>query len=128
LKTKLKRNKNKLKFKGLDEREFRIKYAPEWVLKRGGKSSNLLKKYKKKFKIDLDCAIFELIELGIIFNELYLVELRNSYKNLEINKKKHIPITKFEFDRYHGNLDNDENFSFIVGYTSNGFPYGTLWE
>ena len=25
-------------------------------------------------------------------------------------------------------IEQDENFSFIVGYTSGGFPYGNPWE
>lgn len=25
-------------------------------------------------------------------------------------------------------IEQDENFSFIAGYTSGGFPYGTTWE
>ena len=25
-------------------------------------------------------------------------------------------------------FDQDENFAFIVGYTSGGFPYGLTWE
>ena len=25
-------------------------------------------------------------------------------------------------------IDSDENFAYIVGYTSNGFPYGITWE
>lgn len=25
-------------------------------------------------------------------------------------------------------IEQDENFSFIAGYTAGGFPYGTLWE
>lgn len=25
-------------------------------------------------------------------------------------------------------IEQDENFCFIAGYTSGGFPYGTTWE
>ncbi len=25
-------------------------------------------------------------------------------------------------------IEHDENFSFIAGYTSGGFPYGNMWE
>lgn len=25
-------------------------------------------------------------------------------------------------------IEQDENFSFIAGYTSGGFPYGNTWE
>lgn len=25
-------------------------------------------------------------------------------------------------------IEQDENFSFIAGYTAGGFPYGTPWE
>ncbi len=29
---------------------------------------------------------------------------------------------------YSLNMESDENFCFIVGYTSNGVPYGITWD
>ena len=43
-------------------------------------------------------------------------------KNTKKSKRrKQRSIQEFE-------LEQDENFSFIVGYTSGGFPYGNPWE
>ena len=43
-------------------------------------------------------------------------------KNTKKSKRrKKRSIQEFE-------LEQDENFSFIVGYTSGGFPYGNPWE
>jgi len=43
-------------------------------------------------------------------------------KNTNNNKqrKKH--------NNYDLEIEQDENFSFIAGYTSGGFPYGNPWE
>ena len=45
----------------------------------------------------------------------------NMDKNTKKNKRrKKQNIQDFE-------IEQDENFSFIVGYTSGGFPYGNPW-
>ncbi len=31
-------------------------------------------------------------------------------------------------NKYDFEIEQDENFSFIAGYTSGGFPYGSPWE
>ena len=31
-------------------------------------------------------------------------------------------------NKYDFAIEQDENFSFIAGYTSGGFPYGNPWE
>lgn len=36
------------------------------------------------------------------------------------NKKKN--------ECFDNEFESDENFAFIAGYTSNGFPYGITWE
>lgn len=39
----------------------------------------------------------------------------------KIKRRKKQNIQDFE-------IEQDENFRFIVGYTSGGFPYGNPWE
>ena len=43
---------------------------------------------------------------------------RKTNKN---NRKKKRNIDDFQ-------IEQDENFSYIAGYTSGGFPYGNPWE
>lgn len=41
-------------------------------------------------------------------------------------KNKRKPLNKNNYCSL--DKESDENFSFIVGYTSNGFTYGVTWE
>lgn len=43
-------------------------------------------------------------------------------KNIN-NKKRRNKHNNCDFE-----IEQDENFSFIAGYTSGGFPYGNPWE
>lgn len=42
----------------------------------------------------------------------------------KINKNKR----RKKSNIYDFEIEQDENFSFIAGYTSGGFPYGNSWE
>lgn len=66
------------------------------------------------------CAIIELKLLGVKINIEYEQKIRQLNKNRKIKKKK-----EQDADLY---LDSDYYFFYIVGYTSNGFPYGITWE
>ena len=50
---------------------------------------------------------------------IFEVDMDKNAKKSKRRKKR--SIQEFE-------LEQDENFSFIVGYTSGGFPYGNPWE
>lgn len=50
---------------------------------------------------------------------IFEVDMDKNTKKSKRRKKR--SIQEFE-------LEQDENFSFIVGYTSGGFPYGNPWE
>jgi len=89
----------------------------------------MLKKYRKYFGIDWECAISELKALGVKFDDTYLARLRETISRDFQGEKKHAPISRLEFDAYHGiEPDSDENFAYIAGYTSGGAPYGLTWE
>lgn len=45
---------------------------------------------------------------------------KNTNKSKKAMRKKN-SVHDFE-------IEQDENFCFIAGYTSGGFPYGTTWE
>ncbi len=117
---------NKPKLKG---RERRLAKAPEWIITHRGKPANMLKRYRKAFAVDWECAITELKELGVKFGDLYLSRLRETIAQDYQDEKKHIPISRAEFDIYRGIVpDYDENFAYIAGYTSGDVPYGVTWE
>ncbi len=50
---------------------------------------------------------------------IFEVDMDKNTRKSKRRKKRNIQ----EFE-----LEQDENFSFIVGYTSGGFPYGNPWE
>lgn len=121
--------KRKPKKKKLKGRERRLDLAPDWVVTHRGKPANVLKRYRKYFEVDWECAIAELKELGVVFDDDYLARLRETISREFQNEKKQIPISRREFDLYRGiEPDSDENFAYIAGYTPAGFPYGTTWE
>ena len=94
-----------------------------------GNKNNIIKRYRAAFQVDWECAIADLIEFGVEVDEIYLKSLRETINRDVKNEKKHVPISRLECDIYHGiERDSDENFAFIAGYTSGGFPYGVTWE
>lgn len=124
-----KRNSRKKPKKKLKGRERRLAKGPDWVLTLRGKPSNMLKRYRKYFGIDWECAISELTALGVRFDATYLSRLRETISREFQGEKKHDPISRLEFEAYHGiEPDSDENFAYIAGYTPGGFPYGLTWE
>lgn len=42
--------------------------------------------------------------------------------------KKQQKLRKKQEKNSEGYIDSDENFYFIIGYTSGGIPYGITWE
>jgi len=123
---KARKKPKKIKLKG---RERRLAKAPDWAVTHRGKPANMLKKYRKYFAVDWECAIFELTALGVEFDDAYLARLRETISREFQDEKKHMPISRLEFDAYHGIApDSDENFAYIAGYTSGGAPFGLTWE
>ena len=122
----MRKRKAKKKLKG---RERRLNRAPGWVGKHRGKSANMLKRYRKYFGVDWECAVAELTALGVEFDVLYLTRLRESVARHSPTEKKHVPITRWEFDQYHGRTpESDGTFAYIAGYTTGGLPFGVTWE
>jgi hypothetical protein len=89
----------------------------------------MLKRYRKAFGVDWECAITEIKELGVMLDDLYLARLRETISRDFKDEKKHMPICRSEFDMHRGFMPEcDENFAYIAGYTSGGVPYGVTWE
>jgi len=116
--------------KKLKGRERRLATAPTWLASNeNSKPSNLLKRYRKRFGVDWECAITELKELGVVFDETYLKALRATLTDENGHPKPQRPISRFEFDCAQGiPPQSDDEFAFIAGCTAGGVPYGITWE
>lgn len=99
----------------------RLARAKEWFNSYTGK--NLVKGYAKWLGVNWLCALHELKLAGISFSEEYEQRIARAYQHRMENKslrKQRLLLN--EFPQY----ESDEHFAFIVGYTSNGFPYGVM--
>lgn len=103
----------------------RLQSAKSWLPTYEGK--NIVQGYRKKYGVDSLCAIRELEMLGIVHNSEYIKAVKQSVEGALLARKR----KKLERQRAQENLiygDSDENFSFIVGYTEGGAPYGVPWD
>ena len=112
-------------------RRERIKEARIWLASRHFKSEDeILLAYKKNFRVNGVCTRRDLYAAGILSPEkkaefeksLENRAIQQKQKNEQLKKKKE--LKKLGYDPE----DQDENFAFIAGYTSGGFPYGITWE
>ncbi|MCF8360978.1 MAG: hypothetical protein K9H26_19675 [Prolixibacteraceae bacterium] len=101
----------------------RLASAKEWVTKYDGQ--NLISGYAKWFGVDKICAINELKTLGVIIPENLENQIIKSLKR-RIEQRKLAKEKSEALDI--ADYDSDDNFAFIVGYTSGGFPYGLTHE
>ena len=67
------------------------------------------------------CAIKEMQILGVKLDEKYIENLKNTVA--QAKRKRHVKKDIAEESLW----DSDENFEFIIGYTSGGAPYGVPW-
>ena len=122
--SKKKKNKNNSipKCKRIN-REKRLESAKNWLQNYEGKK--IVRGYRKKYGVDLKCAITELETLGIEFDKNYKEQVfKTIEKNIEIKRQKKL---KKELESI--NLeDMNWDYYFIAGYTSGGVPYGITWE
>ena len=101
----------------------RLASAKDWITKYDGQ--NLISGYAKWFGVDKICAINELKTLGVIIPENLENQIVESLKRrIEQRKLAKEKAEALDIADY----DSDDNFAFIVGYTSGGFPYGLTHE
>lgn len=104
-------------------RKGRLNAAKDWINKYEGK--NLISGYAKWFGVDKICAINELKTLGVIIPENLENQIIESHKK-RIEQRR---IAKDKSEGFDMTVnDSDDNFAFIAGYTSGGFPYGLTHE
>lgn len=104
------------------KREQRLQSGKHWLstLEPGLKYISIVKRYKKKYKVDIICAIIELKKLGVQIPDEYLINIKKQKEVERINKKDKQEIFEYE--------DNDDIFFYIAGYTSGGMPYGITYD
>ena len=99
--------------------------ATKWVENYTGK--NVIRGYRNWYGVDELCAVIELRELGVPIPAEREEELRIKAAKRTVTdagqKKRRQERNEVEMD-----LDSDDTFAFIAGYTPAGFAYGTTWE
>lgn len=97
----------------------RLQSAKKWLESFEGK--NVVRGYARWFGVDLLCAAKELQLLKVKLDATYLERLRVTVENRRRKKPKAIDDGVSDFGGC------DEHFSFIIGRTSNGMPFGVPW-
>ena len=104
-------------------RPTRLILGAAWIKAYKGRS--LIRGYAKHFAVNTPCAVKELEMLGIGFTPEHKAQVLNNYNHgIEAGRKRKAAKQQAEID----DLDSDETFAFIIGYTSGGAPYGVTWE
>ena len=100
----------------------RLSRGKNWLSSYQGE--DIIEDYRKRYGVDLLCAVVELRMLGANISEDYEYQLRQDEERKRLSKKKGGSQEEEEF------LDgfSDENFAFIAGYTSGGVPFGLTHE
>lgn len=124
----MKKNKGKQTKKRMSFLE-RKPQAEKWLTHfNDEKNKNIVKCYRKKFAVDRLKAVDELQRLGIKLTKEQIAKGKKAVKAHQqslINKKrKKLEAQNQSFI----NMDQDDTFYYIAGYTSGGVPYGVTWE
>ncbi len=105
-------------------RAARIRMARKWLPSYTG--TDLVRDYRKVFKIDVLTALNDLVKIGALTPEQAEVKRQAEQKRQEQLRREREAKTQLSiYDRF---PDSDDHFYFIVGYTSGGAPYGVTWE
>lgn len=106
-------------------RDQRLKSGAEWVKTFSGKHN--VQGYSKRYGVDKLCAVKELRMIGIEISEEYENQLIHSIEIIKRQRQLRKDKNEQELNSI-SEFDSDENFAFIAGYTSGGFPYGITHE
>ena len=103
-------------------RQIRLNDAEKWLKTQEIMADfHVVKAYRKRYNVDKTCAMRELCMLHVLSPEkqaVYEQQLKSKGK-----RRKSNPAENTEFMPW-----QDENFSYIAGYTSGGAPYGIPWD
>jgi len=99
----------------------RLDSARAWLPKWEGKK--VVRSYRKRYGVDLLCAISELQMLNVPLDPTYVDRVRTTV-NTEITRRAAKKKTQSTSDF----VESDSTFAYIAGYTEGGAPYGLTWE
>lgn len=102
-------------------RKQRLHAAPEWIRSYAGK--DIVRGYRRWFRVDRLCALVELKMCGVEISDERIEAARRDLEQLGAKRAEKKALHALEFGP-----DQDDNFAYIVGYTSGGAPYGLTWE
>lgn len=109
------------------KRPSRLQAAGHWIPKYDGK--NIVKGYAKHFGVNKLCAVTELEMLGYSYSEAYKQKLRDDeVQQQQVAEKRKADKKRKQMEDVFSEVDSDETFAFIAGYTSGGAPFGITWE
>ena len=106
-------------------RSARLNSAHHWLPTYKGK--NIVRGYAKWYGVDLLCAINELRALGVAVDPTYEQQVRVTMENRARERARRRATTTEQIPEGYG-VDWDDNYAYIAGFTSWGFPYGVTWE
>lgn len=107
------------------KRTARLQSASSWLSTYTG--NRPIPAYRKRFGVDLMCAIIELQMLGVSLDSEYVQRLRQSEKGrlAARQKSKMQRQAALEMSAW---PHSDMYHAVIIGHTSGGFAYGLTWE
>ena len=114
--------------KQAQKKKLRIAQARDWLPTYEG--TKVVRAYRKKFHVDVVCAVRDLQEIGYEFQPDYVDNLLKSeagrIRQLHIKKEEKRLAEENKSEEY--DYWQDERFYYIAGYTSGGAPFGITWE
>jgi len=104
------------------KRDARLLKARQWLPTYQG--AKIVRAYRKRFCVDVENAVRDLLEIGYEFKPGYVDNLLKS----EEMRREQLRAKKEERRPEYDMLEQDDRFFYIAGYTSGGAPYGVTWE
>jgi hypothetical protein len=120
----MKKKKKTAVIRTTQPREKRLHSAKEWMAAYSGK--NMVRGYAKKYRVDLLTAITDLRLLGLPITAEYEEAVKRAVEQRIMQNQQMKEVKKNQLNGLQGMQDDD--FAYIVGYTSGGAPYGLTWE
>ncbi len=108
--------------------ETRLRHGAIWVEKYS--NQHIIRDYRKKFKLSVLETLEDLYKLDVLSEEKYDELVAAEYKNQNPTKKKRGKKAKEikEKQEYEVVDPWESEFCLVMGYTSNGAPYGIRWD
>ncbi len=87
---------------------------------------DIVRGYRRWFGVDKVCALVEMKVCGVDISEEMIAAARREARLFSDDRAKKRALRTSEHTIDQG--DQNDQFSFIAGYTSGGAPYGLMWE